>query len=291
MILSNFLEDPFFNNLRFQMGAPLSSLFKAVQVRRGIDPVELEQLGKEGVDVFFDQVKVEPDGTLSYKGIRVSVYIRDINVMRDRQVAQESFPRFHLAYCSTLEFMRRRNRWQRYVVATRDDGNFQINLIDGRRVNSRIERLNVCQNCLALLQWNGFSYYEMNRENRKLIVNNFKITQFFERYPRDILTVRPEHSADTAPLDDYTEDFGFISERLKRERGFRCEKCPLSLSASDRMWLHVHHKNGCRSDNSPHNLEAVCYGCHANQPMHSHMKSNPRYKEFLQKFGNRPEWR
>ena|SRR2546427_11923243 len=110
MKLFNFLEDPFFNNLRYQMGAPLARRFMVAEGGRAIDPLELEQLGKEGVDVLFDQVKLEPDRTLSYKGIRVIVYIRDVNVMREGQGAQENLPRFHLAYCATLETMKRNNR-------------------------------------------------------------------------------------------------------------------------------------------------------------------------------------
>jgi len=282
MKLPNFIDDPQFNDLRFRMKAPLSK-FDGIRVGLAFDPVELAKLGNEGVDVSFDEVKDERDGTLSYKGIRVIVYIRDINIMNNRQRGQIHLPRFHVAYCSTLEYMRHNKRWQRYVVATRADGSFQIRLIDGKIIKAQVVALPVCQNCLSLLQWEKFSYQAMSESIRLAIVRNFTIGKFFERYPRELLSVRPEHTADTAPINDYTTDFWSIAERLKREHENRCENCNRVIEPS---WLHVHHKNGCRSDNQKHNLLVLCFGCHANQPMHNHMKNLPRYKEFVLKFGN-----
>ena len=45
-------------------------------------------------------------------------------------------------------------------------------------------------------------------------------------------------------------------------------------------YLHVHHKNGQKNECEEINLEALCIRCHAEEAMHSHMKSHPDYQEY-----------
>ncbi len=45
-------------------------------------------------------------------------------------------------------------------------------------------------------------------------------------------------------------------------------------------YLHVHHMNGLKNENSDKNLKAVCVHCHALEPSHSHITAMRQYREF-----------
>lgn len=275
MKLPNFLHAGDLNSLRLTMGAALSYTFEAKNVYTPIDlPPIAVQLRNEGIDVQFKDIQVLDDGTLAYKGYRVLLYIRDISNYGDRG----SLPKYHLSFCQTLETMRLNARWSRYVVANRDDGEFSINKItEGGK--SEIKKLDICQNCLGKIQWKGFRN-DIDRNQRLKFVNNFKLAEFFKVYPRDLFAIQPKHTSDTAPINDYPKNWGDISERFKYRTGYQCEKCQSHLSGLMSRYLHVHHKSGQKNECEEINLEALCIGCHAEEAMHSHMKSHPDYHEY-----------
>ena len=239
--LIDFLMDPILNSLRFQMSAKLAPAFGGKRTVRLLDEDAIRRLGQEGIDVDFGDVRVESDGTLSYKGKRVLLYIRDVAIYKDRQ----SLPRFHVSYCRTLETMREANRWTRYVVATRDDGRFLVNRMEQHgNPKPSLEQLNVCQNCLNQLSWEGFSFIGMTKSRRSQVMSGFILPTFFQRYPKDLISVMPTYDSELAPLNDYPDDWGLISERVKKERGHKCEGCTIALVGSETKYLHVHHKDG-----------------------------------------------
>ncbi|MCX4136776.1 HNH endonuclease [Paraburkholderia sp. SEWSISQ10-3 4] len=276
--LPNFLSWNSLNVLRQEMGAPLATSFIPDHRFKEIDLPVLERLQNTGVDVKFDEVEVLSDGTLAYKGYRVLLYIRDISTVGQ----QESMPKYHLAYCRTLDTMRRNSRFDRYVVANGESGKFLVNVIEND-IRTQHVRLNVCQNCLAHIHWNGFDM-KTPRPTRGALVSTFALPDFFKKYPRDLMSVRPKYTFDTAPLNDYTHDWAEVSERTKRERGYRCGTCRTMLRQSDSKFLHVHHRNGQKYDNSDINLDVLCIRCHAEEPMHGHMKNLPEYKAFIARY-------
>ncbi|SAK82141.1 hypothetical protein AWB79_05436 [Caballeronia hypogeia] len=276
--LPDFLAWGAFNTLRHHMGAPLIDRFCP---KRPIKEIELplgERLKDGGVDVSVDQIEILDDRTLAYKGFRVLVYIRDVPNLGHR----EEMPRYHLAYCHTLEMMYRNKRSERYVVANSDSGLFQVNVIDGA-VNSKLVALNVCQNCLAGISWKGFDM-QQPRPHRLDLVSSFRLPEFFAKYPRDLMANKPGHTSDTAPLNDYPSGWTEISAQTKRNRGFCCGKCRTTLVQTDAKFLHVHHRNGQKNDNRDENLDVLCIGCHAEEPFHSHMKRLPDYKVFIERY-------
>ncbi|MGF6610458.1 hypothetical protein OKW45_005380 [Paraburkholderia sp. WSM4175] len=276
--LPNFLDWSSLNALRQKMGAPLSVSFVPDLRFKEIDLPVLERLQKTGVDVKFDEVEVLSDGTLAYKGYRVLLYIRDISSIGH----QEDMPRYHLAYCRTLDKMRRNSRFDRYVVANGESGKFQVNVIENG-IRTQHVRLNVCQNCLDQIHWDGFAM-KMPREGRLALVSRFALPDFFKKYSRDLMAVRPKHTSDTAPLNDYSQDWSEVSERTKRQRGYRCGKCSTMLRQTDSKFLHVHHRNGQKHDNRDSNLDVLCIGCHAEEPMHGHMKNLPDYRTYMDRY-------
>lgn len=278
MKLVDFLLSDHLNGLRAEMGAPLCSSYTTHKPYKVIELPVVERLREGGVDVNLDEVKRLPDGTMEYRGYRVLLYIRDVA----NYSGQETLPKYHLSYCATLEKMQRDRRFARYVVANRDDGTFLVNLISQER-QAKLLKLAVCQFCLGNLGWKGFSSL-ISRPDRLAAVNAFTLAEFFQAYPKDLISIRPEHTTDTAPLNDYTRDWGDVSERTKRERDYTCEGCSRCLTLRATRYLHVHHRNGLKHDNSPSNLEVLCIACHAEEPMHGHMKASPDYAAFIEQW-------
>jgi len=140
MRLPDFTDDAGLIALRHSMGAEAPGLFSPSYRPNTLTLEELEQLATDGKDVSIDDVVVREDGTLSYKDGRVLVYIRDLSQNGGRHWV----PRFHVADCRTLQQQREQNHFGHYVVATRDDGFFQVNVIKGKKVTSKLMQLDVC---------------------------------------------------------------------------------------------------------------------------------------------------
>jgi hypothetical protein len=226
-----------------------------------------------------DDVRVLPDGTLAYKNSRVLLYIRDHSVYSERSID----PKFHVANCDTLKEMKRQSRHARYVVATRADGVFKLNIIDGSRKSEALRKLNVCQNCMAMLSFDGFAM-GLSKPVRYKLVSAFSIDRFFEKFSRDLHEIKPEHDSDSAPVNDYNQDFSARSNVLRSAANWTCQNrgCEAYLgSHALRRYLHVHHINGLKSDDAPGNHKVLCIKCHAEEPGHGHMKGMPDYRAFV----------
>ena len=74
----------------------------------------------------------------------------------DELVDPEQLRRFHVVNCPTLKLMRSKNKYDKYVVATRTDGKFIVNFVVGDRIHhkgERVERrLYACKHCLNKLE-------------------------------------------------------------------------------------------------------------------------------------------
>jgi hypothetical protein len=277
MKLTDFINDNGLNELRRQMRAEIAP-YVPPERRATLTPEEVEALATKGIEIPLRDVDLLNDGTFTYKGRRVVVYIRDLPSYRD----DYSMPRFHLAMCDTLLSMREEGRYEkRYVVATREDGLFRIQKVDGTRILAATdEKLDICQNCLHGLNYKGFNKNRKHQEKRGFI-ESFSINSFFEEFGRSTVWATPDYDSTHAPTNIYSVDFYRIAKEIKEQRGYRCENCGLT---PERQFLHVHHVNGQKSDNSNRNLRVLCMGCHANAPRHGHMKATPGFKEFQRKY-------
>lgn len=280
MKLIDFFNFEPLNRIKDEMGIPRDAYgsFTISLDERRLTLAELEALTSgDGIDVSFDELTILDDGTLAYKDSRVLLYIRDVN----EYGGTTREPRYHLSHCSTLQEMQTRGRFERYVIAAEVTGTFQLNIITSHGRRSERRRLHVCQNCLAEIGFDDFSLAD-DRKQRQQYVAAFTPDRFFKVYPRSLHIRKPGHTADTAPLNDYTPDFREISASLRRHAGWRCQECQRAFADMRlRRYVHVHHKNGLKSDNSPGNLQVLCIGCHAETPNHSHMKQHPDYIALL----------
>lgn len=282
MKLTDFIDDPQFNTLRRQISAPLS-LYKVKitlpqPVRKPRPPKVDSPLPETGVEIDgLGGITVNQDGTLGYEGKRVTVHIRDVQAIG----GNHHTPRFHVSNCRTLDEMRHKGKFERYVVSDRDDDIFFIRIDSGPLKQTS---LNVCQNCLDRLSWEGFSA-DSPKAKRYAIVERFALKRFFERYPRTPMSRFPQYTVETAPINDYPLNWEEISNELRRQLRYACQDCGIEVGAENRRFLHVHHKNGLKYDTSPDNLLCLCISCHSRKADHSHIRDLPDYMHFQIMFG------
>ena len=225
----------------------------------------------QGIPVESDDVKVAPNGTLEYQGRKVVLYIRD---------AMGRLPKYHVVDCRTLKSMRDEGRYKRYVVTRRTDGEFLLNFADNLSLdNPKTHRLDICKNCL----WQELNLRYVYTPDDFPLVDWFNaIDPDYEPPPIDGL-YGPKITPVTHPISQYPPDWNLLSLQCREGAGWKCEACSISLRFA-RKFLHAHHLRGTRY-NQPKDLQALCIGCHAEQPGHD-MKHLPDYLEFMELHGD-----
>ncbi|WP_349616552.1 HNH endonuclease [Azotobacter salinestris] len=219
----------------------------------------------EGLEVDIDAVEIE-GGLLSYHGRQVLLYIKDHGNNFDAAVADpQKGRRFHVAHCSTLEDMRQKNRFQRFVATNRVTGLFEIEGTSGWGGSQKADvALKVCMNCLSKLNYMGSSDYQKKRK----VFQEFSLQKFFSDYSSCFLYM-PKSWAESTNIG-YTSDWEETSKATRKKAGYICSECGIDLSNHPRL-CHVHHRNGVKYDNSPENLQVLCADCHRRQPYHEGM--------------------
>lgn len=282
MKLPDFTDDTAWNKLRNHMKAEWHPFETTKWVATNTDNLE-QKLKSTGVEVNFDEIEIDDDGSFNFQGRKVLIYIRDQR-FSNKFTAQY---RFHLCNCKTIEEFKSRNQLERYVVSRRTDGIFLVNEFDSitrtYKSKGQYKKMDVCKNCLLHLSYNGYSDHRADYS----IFKTFQLGEFFEAYRAPQFHTIPKHYADNGPLDDYTSDFDAKSKAYRESIGWKCERCNLDLNM-DKIFLHVHHKNGIKHDNSNANYEGLCLGCHAEVDGHIRMKFSNDYAKFMAKY--KTEW-
>ncbi len=190
MKLPDFLRDPALNELRERMGATELGSFRLSVNPYRFTIAELEALIDGGIDVDeLDRVRPLPDRTLGYKDRRVLFYRRDVPMLNAGRPLLRELPHFHVADCRIVRRQRGSERAVRQVVCAREDGCFQVNLVQGGASNVSLERLPVCEDCLAELKFDGFTP-DLPAAVRVRALAGFTVTRFFEKYRRALAADR-----------------------------------------------------------------------------------------------------
>jgi hypothetical protein len=182
--------------------------------------------------------------------------------------------------------MKAKGRQNRYVASRRIDGQFEVDLTtrDGK-VSRQTVPLDVCQRCLNHLGWKGFAA-DLRKAERRKRVRDFSLADFFQEKRASLVRERPKWTPETMPSASYSDDFAQVTSSMREGAGWRCSKCKRQFKRFwHKQYLHTHHRNGVKGDNSPENLSVLCLYCHANEPHHERMKHTPQYKTFIALFG------
>lgn len=222
----------------------------------------------EGVPTNLESVTVSNGGLLSYEGLQVVVYIKDhTNNFGHRESVlknPENGNRIHVYDCNVLEQMRQNKRYERYVQTAKTK-DFEIDIKSSSGVSTESANLKVCQICLKTLRYNNYNGGKTD------IWRNFDLEEFFGEYST-FFAVTPRYHDFASPSYDYTKNWSNRSREVRTRYSWTCAECKVVLSRPEhRKYLHTHHQNGIKSDNSNKNLIPLCAICHAKEPSHQHM--------------------
>jgi len=275
MKLHNFPE---LTLVREKIGAKLSDFDGSFEFD-SIDKI----LETEGIEITsFEDLDFPEDGTIEYQGRKILVYIRD--------QYETFFPnKFHVARCDTIDEKIGQHRFNvRYVLSKKTTGEFDVNKVRTNRTTRALEiveelenvALPICKFCLRKLNYKD--YGNASRAVQREIFNKFDLDEFFSFYKIQSVPT-PKYTSGNAPLNKYSDEFDKISKSLREARNWTCEnlECRINLKDAPRF-LHVHHKDFDKTNNSLQNLQVLCIECHLKRGGHTHMASNPDYLKFLQ---------
>lgn len=272
MELINFLKADFFNQLREQMQAPLLDV-SDLPFRNGITYADIYDL-QEGKEVTIEDIEISATGLLYYKGVLVTLNIKDVLQRGD---GNDALPKLHLCDCKKIKEMKTAGRIERYISSTLNHRKRELRFISNYSHSAKKEYhdLDVCKYCLGQLKWKGY-HSGLTANEKNYLAKNVDLVEFYQEYEpqfyQELINLLYDEY-DHVPKNQYQEDWKFISYQFRKSKNWHCESCGKDCNSSHGE-LHTHHINGNKADNSLRNLSALCFSCHANQPMHEHMKRN-----------------
>ncbi len=104
----------------------------------------------------------------------------------------------------------------------------------------------------------------------KIHTYNFSLAHFFAKHGTYIPKTFTRYEK-VSRIQDYSDDHKAVADRCKKDLHFTCQRCQVKCH-DNRSLLHLHHKNGDKSDNFPNNLQVLCVDCHSKEYLHDHLR-------------------
>lgn len=233
-----------------------------------ITNTEIKEFEKgQGIDIesgeIFHTKEEELFTVLSDGSIRkIIIHIVDISSWKE----QWGEPRFHIYHCEKIKEMTEKGRRYRYRASS---GIGKFHLIKGKKEwNSFLE---ICSYCLILYN----EKFKQEKGKNNFVIKdyiNHSIQKFdFQEVKWDICTIP----------NAYIKNWNQMSKKIKESRNYECESCKADCSSKNlKRFLHTHHIDANKRNNTLGNLKVLCILCHAEEYNHRHIKSTPQYKEY-----------
>ena len=171
----------------------------------------------------------------------------------------------------------RENIYNRALQIGRGSGiNHLRRILSGFYLRNKDNSLKNKDNSLTLKLW----HLSQAVERAILVMEQQEPKSNYSTQPPPIPQLIPE------PFDYQAPWWKNYSTWYRDEKRWTCEKCELNLN-NDRSYLHTHHIRGTQY-NDPKYLNALCLGCHVEEPGygHSQLKRESDYLQFMVKYGN-----
>ena len=179
-------------------------------------------------------------------------------------------PRMHICKCSTLITYIQNGTFRRCYRFAETDKVLVADKSDFNKVKE-VSDLPLCQNCIRLLQKTRFRYVTGSR-----------------RYVNEIAKDNQETRDKIRSVDifGYTKDWESISRAYRESKEYRCDKCGVQITNPfDYHLMHVHHKDGDKTNNKRTNLRCLCIECHSTiNPAHRKRFSSRANQLLIEEF-------
>lgn len=176
----------------------------------------------------------------------------------------DDYPRFHLKKCSVIANFIDKGIFHHFYIWANDRYTDVIDR-DTEELHTDVV-LKLCSRCKNLMK--------DDIENTTL--------EFYESLDKE--SIFKEEIVQT-DIFGYTLYWQSISNAYKRKQNYTCEQCGIQVEKKDRRFIHTHHKNGDKLNNSESNLECLCILCHSQVDKNHTEKTNPRDLEiFLERY-------
>lgn len=162
-------------------------------------------------------------------------------------------PRMHLCKCQTIQsFINRGSFNIKYRFAETDEV-MVIDLDDDNRKDKKVGNLPVCKYCINQLQ----------SPNMVLVRGSKDFAQLIGQVNKANVAKREQEDKEK-DIFGYTKNWERVSRDYREKKGYVCEKCGFKMTNPfGYCYIHVHHKNGNKTDNREENLQSLCIKCHS----------------------------
>lgn len=210
--------------------------FPKISAKSGYQPIKVDftKAEEEGY------ISYENDGIyFTYNGIKQKGYL----YLKHANVARYGLPKFHIMECETIITQKEAGRFHgRYFWS--NTAKVEITGVT-ESVN-----LGLCGYC------------------RKIALEQPHDTEEFYQV-LDKEDVKDLNKTVETDIFGYVSNWQEISKAYRTEQNYTCENCKIQINNPlDYRFLHTHHKNGDKTNNSRSNLECLCVLCHAFEDKH-----------------------
>jgi len=201
--------------------------------------------------------------------------------LQDYKLDEYGPPKYHLCNCTTIQDFKLKGFFSNYRWANTKDVTVK-NRVTGEEVH--FDHLDLCKNCISLIKKvAGHATFQTSEEFVDFVRN-----RVYGNEPADSEDIFDEEG-ETAIAKDIKNQLGLadtdfgaeydifgyihgweqISKAYREKRDYTCEHCGIHIEDPfDRRFIHVHHKDGNKANNSESNLECLCIDCHSHVDAH-----------------------
>jgi len=249
------------SNIRKKYWIKLNNYFNIIKWEKWIiDEKLLELREKWGFLIkSSEDIQIWKDKTLEYLWDKIIVYIYDWVSNFQRFLNK---PSVHFYECTKIIEMKSNNKFDNRYIWSNNNYNWEYKILLSEWKET-LEKLNICWFCKN----NAKSDWLVDTE---LLDSPFYLNKYFDYYSYyKNIKFNPKYNFMTIPKNQYPKNWEEISKIEREKVKYICQKC-LKDCKSDKLNLHVHHKDHNKWNNFTDNFEVLCFNCHAKH--HSHMR-------------------